>query len=320
MKRGSIILTIGCICLFLLSGCKEQRSESAIELFYMNALGDGITGEFYEPKGTTTKELVKEVLEQLATEPDSVDYRRTIPANVEVLETHIDKKTLSVYFDRDYRELSGYTEVLVRAAIVKSLLQIEGVDSVSFYVSGEPLQDSVGSLVGSMTEDTFIDDYGSETKSLATTTLTLYFATADGQSLVRQNMGVYYNKNIAKERLIIEYLLKGPEDSGALAVIPPGTKVLNVTVTDGVCYVNFDSTFLEHTTGVASDVVLYAIVDSLTELDTINKVQILVNGSSTMQENALDFKLGTSYERDTSLVNYERDPSLVDGQIIIDQR
>ncbi len=303
MKKTYRILAMFA-ALLLLTGCgAKKEQDQQMQLFYMNALGDGITSEPYEPAGTTTKEQIGEVLQKLAEEPDSVDYRRTIPANVEVLETHLDKNVLSVYFNRDYQDLSGYTEVLVRAAIVKSLLQIDGVDGVSFFVSGEPLLDSAGSLVGSMTEETFIDDYGSETKSLVSTKLTLYFATADGQSLIKEDMNVYYNKNVPKERLIIEYLLKGPEDSDALAVIPAGTKILNVTVTDGVCYVNFDNTFLEQTTGVSSDVLLYSVVDSLTELDHINKVQILVNGSSTVQGNALDFKLGTSYERDTSLVN-----------------
>jgi germination protein M len=288
------------------SGCGTKKSENAMDIYYMNALGDGITAEAYEPKGTTAKELIDEVLVQLETEPDSVDYRRTIPEDVEVLETNLDQEALSVYFNREYSDLTGYTEVLVRAAIVKSLLQIDGVNSISFYVSDEPLQDSAGNLVGSMTEDTFMDDYGNETTSLASTKLTLYFASADGQSLVKEEQDVYYNKNVAKERLVIEYLLKGPTESDALAVIPSGTKVLNVTITDGVCYVNFDSTFLEQSGLASSDVVLYAIVDSLTELDNVNKVQILVNGGSTMPDSSLSFKLGTSYERDTSLVKRDK--------------
>ena len=47
--------------------------------------------------------------------------------------------------------------------------------------------------------------------------------------------------------------------------------------------------------------VLYSIVNSLTELDTVNKVQILVDGASTMPQTGIGFKLGTSYERDTSM-------------------
>jgi germination protein M len=286
----------------LMNGCGTDEEPGSLDVYYINALGDGITAETYVPQASDTQELMEELLQQLREDPDNVAYRRTIPEDVEVTDTHLDEGSLSLYFNREYADLSGYTEVLIRAAIVKTLLQIDGINSVSFYVSDAPLQDSAGNLVGSMTADMFIDDYGNETRSLAMTKLTLYFSSADGKSLVKEEQDVYYNKNVAMERLIIEYLLKGPTQSDALAVIPTGTKVLNVTITDGVCYVNFDSTFLQQTGGVSSDVVLNAIVDSLTELDTINKVQILVNGETTMPESTWSFQLGTSYERDTSLV------------------
>ncbi len=66
-----------------------------------------------------------------------------------------------------------------------------------------------------MNDDTFINDYGAETGSLEKTKLTLYFASADGQSLVKQEKDVYYNKNVARERLIMDYLLKGPDSDDA---------------------------------------------------------------------------------------------------------
>lgn len=100
----------------------------------------------------------------------------------------------------------------------------------------------------------------------------------------------------------MDYLLKGPDSDDAKSVFPSGTKILNVTVTDGVCYVNLDSAFLKTPTGINSNVVLYAIVNSLTELDNINKVQILVDGAQSTSDSTLEFSLGTSYERDTSMV------------------
>lgn len=58
------------------------------------------------------------------------------------------------------------------------------------------------------------------------------------------------------------------------------TKVLNVSLTDNTCYVNLDSGFISGDTDVAEYIPIYAIVDSLTELQTVNKVQITVNGSA----------------------------------------
>ena len=53
---------------------------------------------------------------------------------------------------------------------------------------------------------------------------------------------------------------------------------------------------------MSADVVVYSIVNSLTELDNINKVQLLVNGASSVAGNNSMIKLGTSYERDATKV------------------
>ena len=119
---------------------------------------------------------------------------------------------------------------------------------------------------------------------------------------MKKYVDVYYNNNIARERLVIENLIKGIDEQDAKSPIPSGTKLLNITVTDGVCYVNFDSTFLNVDSGMSADVVVYSIVNSLTELDNINKVQLLVNGSSSVAGNNSMIKLGTSYERDATKV------------------
>ncbi|MDD6193330.1 MAG: GerMN domain-containing protein [Lachnospiraceae bacterium] len=297
------------------AGCKKENEDAGIKIYYMDALGNGLVTESHVLRAKSREKQAKEIMTLLASTPETSDYRRTIPEGVEVLDIVFDKKSVTINFDRNYEDFTGYTEVLIRAAVVKSLLQIDGVESVTFYVADKPLLDSKGILVGSMSGESFIEDYGEETDSLIKTTLTLYFASANGQSLVKKNVDVYYNNNIAKERLVLENLIKGVDDEDAKSAIPAGTKLLNVTVTDGVCYVNFDSTFLNVDSGISADVVVYSIVNSLTELDNINKVQLLVNGASSVTGNASMIKLGTSFERDTTKVMeaVEREILVEDG-------
>ena len=61
-------------------------------------------------------------------------------------------------------------------------------------------------------------------------------------------------------------------------MINPETKIVNILTKDGICYVNLDSNFLTVINNVSTEVAVYSIVNSLVELDNINKVQILVNG------------------------------------------
>ena len=89
-----------------------------------------------------------------------------------------------------------------------------------------------------------------------------------------------YSANTQLERFVVEELIAGPSGQieGLYPVINPETKIINILTKDGICYVNLDSSFLTVVNNVSTEVAVYSIVNSLVELDNINKVQILVNG------------------------------------------
>ena len=70
--------------------------------------------------------------------------------------------------------MGAVREVLCRAAIVQSLVQIDGIESVAFEVEGNPLTDKEGQVVGSMRAEDFIKNTGSVLHSYEKTNLTLY--------------------------------------------------------------------------------------------------------------------------------------------------
>ena len=214
----------------------------------------------------------------------------------------IDGVMLSIHFDADYSSMTEVEEVLCRAAVVLTMTQIPGVDCVSFYVADAPLTDIRGNIVGSMNQDSFIENPGEQINSIQCTTLKLYFANETGDGLVEETRSdVYYSSNVSMEKLIMEQLLEGPQTEGAKSAIPAGTKLINVSVVDGVCYVSLDENFKNQDYQVNEAVVIYSIVDSLTELSTISKVQISVNGdtSGTYRDN---FKLSDMYDRNLDYV------------------
>jgi germination protein M len=103
------------------------------------------------------------------------------------------------------------------------------------------------------------------------------------------------------EKLVIEQLMEGPKEKGRLATIPSGTKLITISVVDGVCYVNLDEMFLNQNQEISEQVVLYSVVDSLTELSTIDKVQISINGD-TSGKCRYTYDLATMYKEDLSIV------------------
>ena len=69
----------------------------------------------------------------------------------------------------------------------------------------------------------------------------------------------------------------------------------------GACLVNLDDGFLTQNFEIKEDVIIYSIVDSLTELDTINTVQIAVNGKTDITYRD-KMSLGEYYKKNLDLV------------------
>ena len=95
--------------------------------------------------------------------------------------------------------------------------------------------------------------------------------------------------------------MKGPETDQAFPTINPDSKVLGVTVRDGICYVNFDKTFLTQVYTVTPEVVIYFITNLLVELTSVNKVQISIDGQTDVVFRET-FNLTNLYERNLDLI------------------
>lgn len=108
--------------------------------------------------------------------------------------------------------------------------------------------------------------------------VTLYFDAGDAYlgKVVRE---VPLNGKSVAER-IVEELIAGPTEPGFHKTIPDGTKLLSLKVEDGIAYVNFSKEIqTNHWGGSAGEnITAYSIVNSLTELPEIKKVQFLLEG------------------------------------------
>lgn len=70
-------------------------------------------------------------------------------------------------------------ELLFRASLVQSLIQIDGVDSVKFYIGGDPLCDANGNEIGAMNDEYFVQNIGSTLHTYQSVDLELYFANSE---------------------------------------------------------------------------------------------------------------------------------------------
>ncbi len=288
------------------SGCGNKKPEEGdvYTIYHLNHDQTGLVMRDYTTQTPRDDKdtLLEELMDALSQTPDKLEYYPPLSGRVHLLDYHTEEDQVTLEFDSQYKELPATTEILVRAAVVRTLTQVEDISYVSFIVQGEPLVDNLGNVVGIMSADQFIDNAGDEINTYEQAELRLYFADETGTHLVSANRTLRFSSNIAMEKLVVEQLIKGPENPELYPTINPETKIVNVTVKDGICYVNLSEAFLTQTYQVTPEISIYSLVDSLVELPNVNKVQISVNGETavTYQES---ISLTTVFERNLDLLN-----------------
>ena len=307
MKKSQniILLLLMTVLMICLAGCGKQQSQgTSVEISYLNKSETKIVTEEHYLEGATTKEMIVEVLTLLCSVPENKELKATLSGGINIINYSLEGEQVTVSLGEKYKELSRTTEVLTRAALVRSLTEIPGVTYVMITVGGEPLTDLAGNAIGIMTADMFVDNEGEQMNSYEKVTIRLYFANESGDGLIPINRELVHNidvSNISMEKLIVEQLIAGPANDESYPTINPQTKLLGVTVKDGICYVNLDSSFLTPVNNVTSDVTIYSIANSLVELSNVNKVQISIDGKKDIKFRD-KYNLTTIFERNLQLV------------------
>lgn len=280
MKKKIWSLCLAVLLVFCFAGCKKDATESGIYIYYLNNEGTGLVTIPYSFHGDTAYEQVGELIEVLASEVVDVDYHNPISEEIQVESYDIKDKALTIHFNEEYNNLTDTSEALLRAAVVKTVIQVAGVDNVTFYIGNYPLMDAGENAVGAMTDESFLYDYGQAQSQSETEMLTLYYATVDGNHLKKMKQTAHYSTTIPLEQVVLNSLTQTPEVEGIMSAIPEGTKILSVVINDGICYVTLDSGIFNLPEGETREVAVYSIVNSLCELDTVSKVQIIVNNEN----------------------------------------
>lgn len=314
MKKRKKWFAVGLICLVMLVviSCGRRQGEepeTVYKIYYVNRDGTGVLYHEYATASTDTDTVLAELLGQLETVPERLEYRAPLAADFTILDYSLSEGQLLLNFDENYKNQEIINEILVRASIVRTLTQVKEVQYISFLVSSQPLTDASGNVVGVMNSDNFIDNAGNEINTYERVRLRLYFANSEGNGLVAVSRNVVFSSNFSLERQVVEEIIAGPKDSdigngaGNLVypVINSDTKVVSVNIRDGICYVNLDAGFLNQTYQVVPEVTIYAIVNSLVELSNVNRVQISINGETNVTYRE-SINLATMFERNLDLI------------------
>lgn len=304
-KKIFMIITVLMLCL-LAGGCSvevqnDPNTQSVYYLYDISADETQLEKVAYNPEETTAEYMLKDMMQQMNQKEDDVERISLLPDDVQ-MNYSVEGEVLVVNFNSQYTQMSKAREILVRAGVVKTFLQVPGISAVRFTVENQDLTDSKGESVGEMTADTFAEFSGNEPDAYCSTTFTLYFTDKDGQNLVKEQRTVRYRRSIPKERIVLEQLMKGPMEKGHYPTIPENTEVLDVTIADRICYVAFDRVFSSYALDVSEKIPVYSVVNTLLDALEADKVQITVGASDKLDIFGQKMSLYRFYEKNDKLV------------------
>ena len=296
MSRRFLALLLA--ALLLLTACARQETperEEAGFLFYYPAESPfGADGVLCTAAPDALPETPQAVVAAYlaSTPPDGA--RAPVPDAWTLHAVSQESDTLLVSFSGS--PVSALERSLSCCCLAKTLLQLDGVRRVS-------ITDPSGEAARVFADgDIQLTDTGMLPQQ---ETVTLYLPDEQLRYLNRETRTVEAMAASEKPRFIVEQLLSS-------ACIPAGTRLLNISVENGICTVDLSSEFSEGLQGgfLAERMAVYALVDSLTELSEISSVDFWVAGAPVQTLHRMDLTRGVT--RDESLIAPVSEEGLLD--------
>lgn len=287
MKKIAKVLLLIILC--FLMGCADSNEadrniapttlkQNEYRIYCLNKEGTKLQYYVREAVSDTSIELIKELFSYLSEDTNDLESQAAVEKDVVLQSVRIVRERLYIYFSKEYYNIEPLKEVLVRAAIVKTLSQVSGVSKVKFYIDGNEQKTAGGASVGVMTAADFVDDTTDLVMDNNMTNIILYFTDEKGLKLYSEVREVYIDSRSSKEKIVLDELLKGPKSADLRKVLPDGLTIISVVTRDGICYLDMDDTFLTGNINVVDTIPVYAIVNSLTAISGVEEVQIMING------------------------------------------
>ena len=283
MKIRRIISLILMLSLTIsLFGCGEAEKEqtSGMFVYFINKAGDDLNKEEYRVKSDNANSQITDLLDALSKDGDDKGDKAAVPENVIVNGFKLENGIITVDFNSEYNQLENQREVMCRAAVVLTLIQINAVDGIEFTVEDKPYEKVAGSRMGVMDASSFVSMLRGGDDQFARADFLLYFGNDEGAKLKKYELKNANYGNKSKEEFIVRKLISGPDKDGYTATLNKNVRLRSVSTSNNICYVDFDDSFLRERSGVLDEVCIYSIVNSLCELNDIHEVQITVNRDS----------------------------------------
>ncbi len=277
MKKGWLL--IGAVFLSILAACSsmEQYMPQNRVTFYYCASGETAHDRETGALGVEICDLgelsctPQTVLQRYFGGPKTPGLSAAVPQDITVREATLKDGQLCITLSENWDQVVGMEHRLAEACLVLTMTQLPEVKTVCLQPDGE----SSHAFCRPMTAADFVlyDDFATSDQ----VTVKLYYGDSEGRFLIEENRSGDQISDSDMPAYILQQLLDGPGEDTAQAVIPEGTKLRQVKVEQGLCTVEFSQAFYLNrpATHQQARLAVFSVVNSLTELPQIERVQIV---------------------------------------------
>lgn len=305
-----VIAAIVLISIFAITSGKDENKLD-VNIYYLNPTTNKLEPEKTLIESGSEKEIFKETVEAILSGPKNTSLVSVLPKDVKILDYSLFKESNNdinarINFSREYGNLKESQELFSRASIVWTLTELNFINNVNIFIEGEPLLKSNGEAVGNLNRNNVLINPVISPDKTNTQTVTLYFSDDQANFLSPENREIEVKQSQTLETQIVEQIIAGPKNKNLYPTVPTETKIRNIKTEEGICYVDLSNDFVTKSGGgsAGETMTIYSIVNSLTELENVKKVQFLIEGEKISVFKDL-FDFSKPFERNESLINAE---------------
>lgn len=269
---------------FILEDLGAVNTETAVRLYFSDSNGRYLVAAERKQYFSDESQIPAYVVSQLIDGPTEQGQLAVLPEGTALRGVTVDGDGLcTVDFSSEFllnKPDTDLSERMTVLAVVDSLTELPQISQVRFLVEGEPLGAYYHMDLGRSYER---DEsaIGKVRADLNETDATLYVRCWDDERLAPVPVIVRENSQISLPEQLLQRLISFKPVNDLLPPLPEKTSVQSVTLSEGVCRVDFSKGFLSVAGNAAAELrTVRSVSRTLTSLDEVEKVFITVNGSS----------------------------------------
>jgi len=290
----------------------EDETFIGVGVFFLNPATNTLERETRTIQKGTNEEMVSELLNEILTRaPRTRGLVSAVPEFVtlqegELIENHF---RLQLMFSTNGEVMTPEEELFFKSALCWTMTELPMIRDLHIYINEREMQRADGDPVGLLNRDNLIIDKVISPFRSEVHRAVLYFTDSTFQGLIAEDRVIQVSTLSPRPdmaRQVVESLIAGPSRLEHVATIPPETVIREISTEGDICYVNLSPELFARPMTPDGDalLVIYSLVNSLTEIDGIRRVQFLID-SRKVETVEGGHDLSLPIERDESLIIVE---------------